>query len=161
MPLCLKGLTIEHINNPAIVMDIIFNIKSNKFRQRSGELCGYTSDTSSDISNTIGTRTGNVDGADVAAVVISLNNANQYNVQTNENYIDGFVRRRRLYNYTIVANDEYRKVEIFDSLNRIFAFCDEFNRILKYIGFEIVLTRSGNNTHCVYCANNTALHFWR
>ena len=67
--------------------------------------------------------------------------------------------RRRLYNYTIAANDEYREVEIFVSLNRIFSFCDEFNRILKYVCFEIVLTRSENNTYCAYGSNNTALDF--
>ena len=86
-----------------------------------------------------------------------MNNANQRNVQTNENYNDGFVKRQRLYNYTIVANDEYREGKIFVSKNRIFSICDEFNKILKYIPFEIVLTRSGNNSHCVYGANNTAI----
>ena len=48
---------------------------------------------------------------------------------------------------------------MFVSLNRIFSFCDEVNRLRKYIPFEIVLTRSGNNTHCYYGANNTALDF--
>ena len=67
------------------------------------------------------------------------------------------MRRKRLKNYTIAANDEYRKVEILVALNRIFSFCDEVNRILKYIPFEIVLTRSGNVTNCVYGANNTAI----
>ena len=155
----LAGQIIEHINNPAIVMDIFYNMESDEFRKRSGALCGFIPDTSSEISDTIGTRVGNVDNANVPAVLGSLNNANQRNVRTNENYNEGFLRRRRLYNYTIAANDEYREVEIFVSLNRIFSVCDEFNRILKYIPFEIVLTRSGNNTHCVYVANNTAIDF--
>ena len=33
------------------------------------------------------------------------------------------------------------------------------NRLLKYIPFEIVLTRSGNNSHCYYGANNTVIDF--
>ena len=73
----LGGQTIEHINNPAIVMDIFYNIKSDKFRERSGALCGYICDISSKISVTIGTRLGNVYGSDVAAVLKSVNNANQ------------------------------------------------------------------------------------
>ena len=137
----LGGQTIEHINNPAIVMDIFYNMESDEFRKRSGALCGYIPDTISEVSDTIGTRLGNVDGADVAAVLGSLNNANQGNVQTNANYNEGFVKRRRLYNYTIAANDEYREIEIFVSINRIFSFSDKFNIILKYIPFEIVLTR--------------------
>ena len=38
-------------------------------------------------------------------------------------------------------------------------FCDEVNRLLKYIPFEIVLTRSGNNSHCYFGAANTAIDF--
>ena len=58
-------------------MDIFYNMESDKFRKRSDALCGYIPNTSSEISDTIGTRLGNVDGADVAAVLGSLNNANQ------------------------------------------------------------------------------------
>ena len=69
------------------------------------------------------------------------------------------MKRRRLYNYTIAANYEFREVEIFVSFNRIFCLCDEFNRILKYFPMEIVFTRLRNNTHCVYGANSTAIDF--
>ena len=69
------------------------------------------------------------------------------------------MKRQRFYNYTIAVNAEYREVEIFVSLNKIFLFCDEFNWILKYIPFKFVLTRSGNNSHCVIGANNTAIDF--
>ena len=48
---------------------------------------------------------------------------------------------------------------MFIPLNRIFSFCDEVNRLLKYIPFEIVLTRSADNSHCVYGAANTAIDF--
>ena len=123
-------------------------MENNEFRHQTGELVGFIPDTSSEISDTIGTRQGNVVGVDATAVIASVNNANQRNIQTNENYNDGFVRRRKLYNYTVAANDDYRDIELFIPLNKIFSFCDEVNRLLKYIPFEIVLTRSGNNTHC-------------
>ena len=141
------------------MVDVFFNMENDEFRKRSGALSGFIPDTSSEISDTIGTRLGNVDGADVAAVLGSLNNENQRNVQTHANFIVVFVKRRRLYNYTIAADDDYRDIELFIPLNRIFSFCDEVNRILKYIPFEIVLTRSGNNTHCIYCSANTVLDF--
>ena len=48
---------------------------------------------------------------------------------------------------------------MFISLNRIFSFCDKVNRLLKYIFFENLLTRSGNNSYCYYGANNTAIDF--
>ena len=48
---------------------------------------------------------------------------------------------------------------MFIPLNRIFFFCDKVNRLLKYIPFEIVLTISGNNSHCYYGGNNTAIDF--
>ena len=76
----LGGQTVEHINNPAIVMDIFFNMENDEFRKRSGDLCGFIPDTSSEISDTIGTRLGNVDGVDVQAVLGLLNNANKRNV---------------------------------------------------------------------------------
>ena len=48
---------------------------------------------------------------------------------------------------------------MFIPLTRIFSFCDEVNRILKYIPFEIILTRTANNSHCYYGAANTAIDF--
>ena len=66
------------------------------------------------------------------------------------------MRRRKLYNYTIANDYEYRELELFIPLNRIFV-CDKDNRLIKYIPFEIVLTKRGNNSHCYYGANNTAI----
>ena len=155
----LGGTTLEHVRHLGVVTDEFYHMENNEFRHQTGELVGFIPDTSSKISNTIGTREGNVAGADAFAIIGSVNNANQRNVQTNENYNEGFVRRRKLYNYTVAANDDYRYIELFIPLNRILSFCDEINRLLKYIPFEIVLTRSGNNTHCVYGAGNTNIDF--
>ena len=96
----LGGQTIEHIHNPGIEMDTFFHMENNEFKYRNGELVGFIPDTSSEISDTIGTRRGNVVGADAAVVIASLNNANQRNIQTNENYNNGFVRRRKLQLYS-------------------------------------------------------------
>ena len=113
-------------------------------------------DTSSVISDTIGIRVGNVDGADVATVIELLNNAKQRNIQTNENYNKRFVSKRKLYNYKVAANNDFRKLDVFIPLNIIISFCDEVDRLLGYIIFEIELTRSKDNSHCVYGAANTA-----
>ena len=111
------------------------------------------------FGNTIGTRQGNVVGADAAAVIASVNNANQRNIQTNKNFNNGFVRRRKLYNYTFAANDDFHELEMFIPFTRIFSFCNEVYRILKYIPFEVVLTRTENNSHCYYGAANAAIDF--
>ena len=140
-------------------MDIFYNMESHEFRLKSRELCGYMPDTNFVITDTLGAQTGNVDGANFVAVLGSINNANHRNVWTNKNYNTGFVRRRKLYNYTIAANDEYHEVKSFVALNWIIVLCNEVNRIFKYIPFEIVLTSSGNNTHIVYGTCNTAIDF--
>ena len=94
----LGGQTIKHVHNPGIVMDTFFHMENNKFKYQNIELVGFIIDTSSEISDTIGTRQGNVVRVDAAAVIASVNNENQRNIQTNENYNNGFVRRRKLYN---------------------------------------------------------------
>ena len=105
-------------------------------------------ETSSEILDTIVTRLGNVEGANAPAVIGSNNNNNnQRNVQKNENYNEGLVRKRKLYNYRVAANYNYRNIELFILLNSIFSFCDEVNRIHKYILYKIVLTRLKKNTY--------------
>ena len=52
-------------------------MENNKFKYQNGELVGFVLDTSFEISDTIGTRQGNVVGADAAAVIAIVNNANQ------------------------------------------------------------------------------------
>ena len=133
--------------------------KNNEFRHQNGQLCGYVPDTSNEISDTIGTKIGEIAGNDLAGVIASVNHANQRSIRTNENYNEGFERRRKLYNYTVANNNDFREIELFISLNRIFSYCFKVNRLLKYIPFEIVLTRSGNNSHCYFGANNTAIDF--
>ena len=112
-------------------------MENNEFKYQNGKLVGFIPDTSSEISDTISAKQGNVVGADAAAAIASVNNANQRNIQTNENYNNGFVRRKKLYNYTVAGNDDFRDIEMFIPLTRIFTFCDEVNRILKYIFLKL------------------------
>jgi hypothetical protein len=155
----LGGQSIERINNPGIVMDVFYHMENNEFRYQNGELVGFIPDTSGEVSDTVGTRQGDLAGADAAAIIASANNAAQRNVRASGDYNDGFVRRRKLYNYTVANNDDFRELEMFIPLNRIFSFCDEVNRVLKYIPFEIILTRTANNSRCFYGAANTGMHF--
>ena len=91
----LGGTTLEHVRHLGVVTNVFYYMENNEFRRQT-ELVGFIPDTSSEISDTICTRQGNVAGADAAAIVGSFNNANQNNVQTNENYNEGFERRRKL-----------------------------------------------------------------
>ena len=83
-------------------------MENDEFRKRSEELWGYIPDNSSEISDTIETRLGKIDTADVPTVISSINNNNQRNIWTNKNYNEVFVRRRKWYYYTVAANDYYR-----------------------------------------------------
>ena len=150
---------VEHVRQLGIVSDVFFHMSDSEFRHKNGENGCFIPDNSNEISVTIGLRIGDVAGNDVAGVIANINNNNQRNCRINKNYNEGFVRRKKLYNYTVAANDNFREIELFLPLNRIFLFCDEVNRLLKYIPFEIVLTRSGNDSHCYYGAANTAIDF--
>ena len=81
-------------------------MQNNEFRHQNGQLCGYILDTSNEISDTIGTKIGDVAGNDLVGVIASVHNANQRSIRTNENYNEGFVRRSKLSNYTIANNNE-------------------------------------------------------
>ena len=128
--------------------DVFYHMSDSEFRQKNGEIVGFIPDNSNEICDTIGTKVGDIAGNDLAGVIASVNNDNRISIWTNENYIEWFVRRINFYNYTIENNNEYRELVLLIPLNRIFSFCDEVNRLLKYILFEIVLTKSGNNSHC-------------
>ena len=107
-------------------------MENAEFRCQTGSLVGFIRDTSSEVSDSIGRRIGDIAGNDVNAIVANVNHANQRNVQSNENYTEVFIRRRMLYNYTVAAYDDFKVLDVFIQLNRIFSFCDEVNRLLKY-----------------------------
>ena len=130
-----------------------------EFRYQTVSLVNFIPDTSSDVSDSIGRKVGDIGGNDVTAIVANVNHSNTRNVEANEHFNDGFLRRRKLYNYKVAANDDFRDLDVFIPLNRIFSLCDKVNKLLKYIPLEIVLTRSADNSHCVYGAANTAIDF--
>ena len=133
----LAGSTIEHIRHLGVVTDVFYHMENAEFKYQTGSLVGFIPDTSSEVSDSIGRRIGDRAGNDANAIVSSVNNANQRSVQANENFNDGFLKRRKLYNYTVAANDDFRELDVFISLNRIFSFCDEVNRILNLYSFCI------------------------
>ena len=155
----LGGSTIEHIRHLGVVTDVYYHMENAEFKYQTGSLFCVIPDTSSEVFDSIGRRIGDITGNDVNAIVANVNHANQRNVQANENFNDGFLKRRKLYHYTVAANDDFRDLNVFIPLKRIFSFCDEVNRLLKYLHFEIVLTRSADDSHCVYGAANTATDF--
>ena len=97
-------------------------MKNNEFKHQTRKLISFIINTSFEISDTIGWRISKFAGHDAAAIICSVNNSNQRNVHTNENYNKGFVRQRKVYNYTVAANDNYRDIELFIPLNRNFSF---------------------------------------
>ena len=118
----LEGNCVEHVRQLGIVSDVFYHMQNNEFRYQNGELCGFIPDTSNEISDTIGTKLGDIAGNDSAGVIASVNHANQRNIRTNEKYNEGFVKRRKLYYYTVANNNDYKEIELFIPLNRIFFF---------------------------------------
>ena len=156
----LKAETIECVRDQKIVCDIFNLMCDSDFRNQNGELMETIFDTSSEANDSIGNRSGDIDGADVNAIKASANVAANKIVRKNKNYNEGFARRMELYNnHKTFANNEYRTVEIFVPLNRLFQFCAEFNRVLKYIPLEIILTRSGFNDRAFFGAAGTNVDF--
>ena len=118
----LAGSTIDHIRHLGVVTDVFHQIENAEFRYQTGSLFGFIPDTSSEVSDSIGRRIGYLTGNDVNAIFGNVNYANQRKVQANENYNEGFIRRRKLYNYTVAANDVFRVLDVFIPLNRNFHF---------------------------------------
>ena len=157
--LSIGGQVTELIRFPGIVSDIFYNFQETEFRNHSGESVTYIPDNSTLPSCTIGNRQGDVQGGDVNAVLVSVNlNANKI-IKSNHNYNHGYDRRKQLYNYTVANDNDFRFGEIFVPLNRIFGFCDEYDRVLKYIGFDVELIRTANNTNIMFGIADTNIQF--
>ena len=122
----LGGEPIEKIRFPGIVTDVFYHLEEHDIQE-----VGWIADTATDINNTIGTRNGDVAGADAAAVVASVNQAANRNVTVNSMFNQGFIKRKDANNYTVANNADYREGDIFIPLNRIFGFAAEVDRVLK------------------------------
>ena len=77
-------------------MDTFSHIVNNKFKYQNENLVGFIPNTSSEILDTISTRQGNIFGAGAAAVIGGLNNVNQRNILTKENYYNGCFRYKTI-----------------------------------------------------------------
>ena len=53
---------VEHVRQLGIVCDVFYHMSDSEFKQKNGEMVGYIPDTSNDISDTIGSRIGDVAG---------------------------------------------------------------------------------------------------
>ena len=116
----LRQNCVEHVRQLGIVSDVFYHMSDSEFRHKNGEMVGFIADRCNEISDTIGSKIGNVAGNDLAGVIASVTNNNQRSIRTNENYNEGVVKRRKLYNYTVANNNDYREIELFIPLNRIF-----------------------------------------
>ena len=85
----LVGATIEHIRHYGVVIDVFYHMENAEFRYQTGSLVGFIPDTSSEVSNSIGRRVGDIAGNNVNAHIANVNHANQRNVHANENF-NGF-----------------------------------------------------------------------
>ena len=157
----LGGTIIEQIKYPGIVMDSLFHMEDAEFRCSSGILCGFIPDTSQQANEIIGTRQGANIAANAAVdvVVTAVNLPANKNIKVSNTYNAGYARRKFIYNYTVAADDGFREVELFVPLNRIFGFCLEADRVLKYLPFEIELIRTAQNTNCFFGAAGTGIDF--
>lgn len=155
----LGSTKVEEINFPGIVMDTFYHTEELEFRNYTGQRVGFIPDTSGVVSDTIGNRQGDYDGVDVAALIGSGNNVNNRIVRINNDYNEGFVRRKKLYNYTVAGNDNFREGELFIPLYHLFGYFSEVDKLLKYVNLEINLVRSANNTYCYYGAAGSTMQF--
>lgn len=57
----------------------------------------------------------------------------------------------------MAANDDYREGDILISLNHIFGFAAEFDRLLKYVVLDLELIQNSTNTQSVYGAANNSM----
>ncbi len=155
----LGGTIIEEIRFPGIIMDIFYQTEELEFRNHTGMSVGFLPDSSNVVSETIGSRIGTIAGADAAGVITSVNHNDNRGVKYNNDFNEGFSKRKELYNYNVAANNDFREIEMFIPLNRIFGFCEEIDKLMSYVKVDIELNRTATNTNLVYGANNTTMEF--
>jgi len=79
----------------------------------------------------------------------------------NSAFNSGFKKRLEAYNYDVAGDDIVREVEVFVPLSCIFGFCEDYDKLIKFLSFDINLHRfsSAEYTKCVYGAEGTAIVF--
>ena len=121
------GEEIEHIYNLGVVMDTIYSTMGSEFRYKNGEEVGYIQDENSGLANDRLVNTGALAG-DAAVPANHVTNNTEFN--------NGYLKRKRLFNYVVAADGDMRTITIFIPLFYIFTYCQENDRLLKCISFE-------------------------
>ncbi len=120
-------------------MDIMFHIMPCEFRYKNGESVGFIPDTgNAGLAVDLPTATA-IGGADFGHVTSTVTNNNNFN--------SGFLRRKNLYNYTVADDATMRDVEIFVPFNLIFGFMSSYDKLLKFMKWEITLLRAQQNNY--------------
>jgi len=152
--------SIESIEHPGIATDIMYHTLGTEFKQDDGSLNTFIPDSSlsADINlvNTPSFLAGGV--GDAAGIVNSISNKS---LKASNTFNSGFYKRLSTYNYTVPNAATLRDIECFIPLNAIFGFCDCYDRLLKFIGFDIILHRfATTDVHkAIYGTANTSILF--
>ena len=155
----LCGTTIEHVQNLGIATDILYHLRGEEFRKYEGEIEGFIPDTGNGNASDVISNTPTFAAAGVGDGAGIVNILSNKSLTKNINYNEGFERRLKIYNYRVANDNDVRYAEVFIPLKSIFSFCDEYNRVLKYINFEIELIRQANNQRIYFGADDTSLAF--
>lgn len=152
----LAGQLIESVQNVGTVTDILFHTKGTEWREHIGRLAGFIPDTSSAADdNPISHFKFNAAPANIGATADS----SAVTTVPNVNYNEGYHKRKTLYNYTIANDNIIREIEVFIPLSAIFGFCSDYDRVLKFINFDIDLLRETDSLfhRCVFGAADTTI----
>jgi hypothetical protein len=67
--------------------------------------------------------------------------------------------RKSLYNYDVANDATYRELQAFIPLHSIFGFCQDYNRVIRNMPLEIIMTRNTNYKNYVFGADHTNVAF--
>ena len=151
--LSISGKPIEHVLELGTSMDILYHLKGDDFKNQSGSLCGFIPDENSGLADQI-EYTSSVTAAQAAGQA-AFNPAMTKNV----NFNNGYKRRMEQYNYTVANNDTVRYAECFISLSHIFGFCNDIEKLIKFVNVEIEMIRAQNNNLISFGAANYSMAF--
>ena len=84
----------EHVQQLGIISDVFYHMADSDLRKKNSEIVGFIPDKSNEISDSIGSRIGDIAGHDVAKIVANGNNANQKYIRINENFNVEFVKKQ-------------------------------------------------------------------
>jgi len=159
--------SLELIDYPGVATDIICHLKGLDYRQKSGEVNGFipdegTGDTVSGVANPA--NIANPAAADAAAIAATANAAADnaaaaVNAALRGGMNNGYLRRKLVYNYTVLANDVYRYVEVFIPLNLMFGFCEHYDKITKYMPYRVELTPRADKNNIMYGTGTNTMTF--